>query len=194
MFEAFLAMPLADFDRPAIINVVNAISQPVKELTYCRDIMLSVPEGRNNIALFNHPAFKSIARGQKTATVKLVQSPKFGTLSVVPNYTKQSYPGRSVTQEGLEVSIDRSSWYYDTKLARIEKDRAVFEIEAGHKKYRLTVNFWIAGIAEENIDKHTECKKLKMHLPDKKTSGSLEDWNLVADRSAFLSTKNQEQY
>lgn len=147
-------------------------TEHITVITYCRDIMLSVGQGRNNIALFNHPAFKSIAKGQKKATVKLIQAPKIGAIHLFPDFVKPNDSYVPLTQQAREVLIDRSSWHDDTNAQQISKDRAVFEIEAGSKKYRLTVNFWIAGIAEENIDNHTECKKLKMHLSDKKISGS----------------------
>lgn len=194
MIDAFINTSLADFDRPAIVSVVTAASQPVKEITYCRDIMLSVDEGRNNIALFNHPILKSISKDQKTATVTLIQSPKFGGIYFIPDVFKKNDSYLPLNQQRREVSIDRSSWHYDTNLQRTDKDRAVFEIEAGSKKYRLTVNFWIAGIAEENIDNHTECKKLKMHLPDKKLSGSIQQWHDSADISAYISAASQVTY
>jgi hypothetical protein len=169
-----MALDSLSIDRPAIITVVANANQQTKEVTYCRDIMLSVPDGRNNIALFNHPAFKSIAKSQKTAFVNLIQAPKIGSIHVNPDFWKQDNTYLPVMKEGREVLIDRSSWYYDAYKNKNGKDRAVFEVEAGNRKYRLTVNFWVAGIPEESIDAHTECKKLKMHLPDKKLANSFE--------------------
>ncbi|MFN7858070.1 MAG: hypothetical protein ACK5OA_16140 [Acidovorax sp.] len=196
MMDAFINNALTDFDKPAIHVAVKNTAQSAKEITDCRDIMLSVPEGRNNIALFNHPAFKSIPKSQKTSVVKLIQAPKLGSLHMNPDFLKQDGAFYAVTSESREVLIDRSSWYYDaypTNQAE-GKDRAVFEIEVGARKYLLTVNFFVAGIPEESIDAHTECRKLKMHLPDKKLSGTLEDWFSSADRSAYLSAASQVTY
>jgi hypothetical protein len=150
MMDAFINTSLSDFDRPAFVSVAHATAQPVKELTYCRDVMLSVEDGRNNISLFYHPAFKSIPKAQKTAYVKLVQAPKFGVLSVIPDYSKQNYPGIPLTHQGLDVTIDRSSWYYDTKLERIEKDRAIFEIEAGSKKYLVLLKIGMKRLVAQD--------------------------------------------
>jgi hypothetical protein len=110
MMDAFVKTALSDFDPPALIAASSQANPTLRELTTCFDAMLSVPDGRNQFYLLNHP---SIPKSQKPAIVKLIQEPKLGKLEFdVRDAQTQKYVtyDTSSVVAGRSLMLDKTLW------------------------------------------------------------------------------------
>jgi Matrixin len=188
MFDYFVP-PQLSIDAPALIAQATS-SKPkiLKPFTFCTDIESGVPNSTaNGFTVFRSGEWRSIERAiNDNNKVRLIQPPTQGKIFLVDKVTP-------FTVGNTKTGIDAYMLEYTPTENYIGKDRAVFEVEANNKKYRVTVNFWVMDTVFDDGRGDTNCKQQKFGL-NGDAPQNVSGWQRNADLSAFLAVASGVTY
>ncbi len=185
MFDYFVP-PQMSTDVPALIAKATS-SKPkiLKPFTFCTDIESGVPESTaNRFTVFRNGEYNP--EQHINHRVRLIQPPANGVVTLSDKLTPFAV---GATESGNKIYA-LEFWPTENYIG---KDRAVFEVEANNKKYRVTVNFWVMDTVFDDGQGDTNCKQQKFGS-SRDTSHNFTAWQRSADLSAFLAAASGVTY
>jgi Matrixin len=185
MFDYFIPPQLSMEPTALIAQATSSKQKTLKPFTFCTDIESGVPNSTAN-------AFTVFRNGEYNPEkyinhkVRLIQPPAHGKVT----FSEKTPFVVGITETGIKSYL-LEFWPTENYIG---KDRAVFEVEANGKKYRVTVNFWVmATVFDDGLGGDTNCKQQKFGL-NSDAPQNVSDWQRSADLSAFLAAASGVTY
>ena len=184
MFDYFVPPQLSMEPAALIAQATSSKSKILRPFTFCTDIESGVPNSTANaFTVFRNNEYNLELYAKHK--VRLIQPPTHGTVTFSPK--------TPFVVGNTETGIKLYSLEFWPTENYIGKDRAVFEVEANNKKYRVTVNFWVMDTVFDDGQGDTNCKQQKFGLSSD-SSQNISAWEKSADLSAFLAAASGVTY
>ena len=188
MFDYFVPPQLSMVPAAQIAQAMSSRPKILKPFTFCQDVESGASNSTaNRFTVLRSNEWNSIERAiNHNNKVRLIQPPLQGKIFLSDKVTP-------FTVGDTETGINAFMVEYTPTENYIGKDRAVFEVEANNKKYRVIVNFWVMPTVFDDGQGDTNCKKEKFGLTDNSTQRAAA-WQQSANLSAFLAAASGVTY